>query len=564
MKTNTNYNFKNIIPSCVLPSHESSSIPSSGDGWFRTIVNMFKPKTKTKIQPRGSISHHDITDDIKPKTKIQPRGSSINHHDISDDIKTKTKIQSRGSSINHHDISDDITAYIRCIFHDFRGPLNNISLGTEILMSAVDRNSEEYSTAQTIKESCAFMSESLDGFLNINRLDNIKIHDLQVNYQPFNIIGLIKKIQYILLFNIMEKKIELKYNITPLQEWVLGDYKHIQHVLMNLLSNAIKFSAPRSTIEIKLEGRVVENCKQRVLISIIDQNPFIPEVVKSQLFEKYNTSNNQDGTGLGLYICKRIIETHGGAIYHFNNSKKNTHGNIFQVELVLDVCATSCNQLVSSKYMKMPIRGSLNSGISTSAPKETTQEVINQHDVVIDKSGDKSGSGRKNKRMLLQNILESSVMLNSNNGNQDTKIMVVDDSDLSRKFMAKLIQQFCPEYTIYEAVDGLNALIKMINFNETGKHISMILVDNVMPNLNGELLSKILRGMGYQGLIVGITGNGLQQDIDHYLENGADYVFIKPFTKSNLLALMDFIKREGYESKDDTVIVDNNGVLEWS
>jgi len=522
MKTNTNYNFKNIIPSCVLPSHESSSIPSSGDGWYRTIVNMFKPKTK--IQPQRSISHHDI--------------------------------------------SDDITTYIRCIFHDFRGPLNNISLGTEILMSAVDRNSEEYSTAKTIKESCAFMSESLDGFLNVNRLDNIKIHDLQLNYQPFNIIGLIKKIQYILLFNIMEKKIELKYNITPLQEWVLGDYKHIQHVLMNLLSNAIKFSTPRTTIEIKLEGRVVEKCKQRVLISIIDQNPFIPEVVKSQLFEKYNTSNNQDGTGLGLYICKRIIETHGGAIYHFNNSKKNTHGNIFQVELVLDVCATSCNQLVSSKYMKMPIRGSLNSGISTGAPKETTQDIINQHDVVIDKpgdkSGDKSGSGKKNNRMLLQNRLESSVALNSNNGNQDTKIMVVDDSDLSRKFMVKLIQPVCPEYNIYEAVDGLNALIKMINFNETGKHISMLLVDNVMPNLNGELLSKILRGMGYQGLIVGITGNGLQQDIDRYLENGADYVFIKPFTKNNLMALMDFIKREGYESKDDRVIVDNNGVLEWS
>jgi len=95
-------------------------------------------------------------------------------------------------------------------------------------------------------------------------------------------------------------------------------------------------------------------------------------------------------------------------------------------------------------------------------------------------------------------------------------------------------------------------------------YLSKILVDNVMPNLNGELLSKILRGMGYQGLIVGITGNGLQQDIDHYLENGADYVFIKPFTKSNLTALMDFIEREGYESKDDRVIVDNNGVLEWS
>jgi signal transduction histidine kinase/CheY-like chemotaxis protein len=524
----------------AISKHDDST-RSSQKGWLDTITSMLNRFRFSKADPcmeSGVFQKNWFRFSSKHNIKIHPQ-----------------------KSMNHHDISDDITTYIRCIFHDFRGPLNNISLGTEILMSSISTESEEFSTAKTIKESCLFLSEALDGFLNVNISDGTKIHDLQLNYQPFNIVGLIKKIQYILLFNIMEKKIELKYNINPLQEWVLGDYKHIQHVLMNLLSNAIKFSDKKSSIEIKLEGQLLDNNKQRVLVSIIDNNPFIPLDIKTHLFEKYNTSNDRDGTGLGLYICKKIIETHGGSIHHFNNSKNNTHGNIFQVELYLDICAASYNQMISTKC-KAPNRNSSNSMIHD--PHLFKKPEIKQNDIVVEKSSDKIESDNKHSRMFLQHKMDSSVVVNLNSEKQNTKIMVIDDSDLTRKFMVKMIQQNYSEYKIYEAIDGLDALIKMINYNEAGKKFSMLLVDNVMPNLNGELLSKILRGMGYQGLIIGITGNGLQQDINQYIENGADYVFIKPFTKSNMAMLIDFVKKEGYESKEGKTIVEKNGVLTWS
>ena len=84
-----------------------------------------------------------------------------------------------------------------------------------------------------------------------------------------------------------------------------------------------------------------------------------------------------------------------------------------------------------------------------------------------------------------------------------------------------------------------------------------------MPNINGELLSKILRGIGFQGMIVGITGNGVQKDIDQFINNGADYVFVKPFNKEKMKLLFNFIEKEGSISKKEKKIVEKNGVLEW-
>ena len=97
------------------------------------------------------------------------------------------------------------------------------------------------------------------------------------------------------------------------------------------------------------------------------------------------------------------------------------------------------------------------------------------------------------------------------------------------------------------------------------KYVSMFFIDNIMPNITGELLSKILRGIGYSGLIIGVTGNGVEEDKTAFIESGADYVFVKPFTKEKLNKILEFVKNNGYESRydDEEIIIEKENKLVW-
>jgi len=410
----------------------------------------------------------------------------------------------------------------------------------------------------------------------VGKMDDTENKLVEIKVEPFNITGLIKKIQYILLFNAMKKKINIKYNIKPIEEWVIGDYKNIQHVLLNLLTNAIKFSPEGGNIVLQLERiKNNDNKKQHIVISIIDENGFISKAIKEHIFEKYNTSDNVSGTGLGLYICKKIIEMHGGKISHLNNddlkrfvgdsssSKHLKKGNIFQIELFLDICPSSKKEMneilsVSSESIKM----------EKCIEKETDGRFDMGEYVEISENAVKDDSVHlnNNAEMLMKKTKADSVhsLFSGSKSRELVNIMVIDDSEISRKMLVRLLEINCKKVKIFDAIDGLDALIKIVRFKEKEQYkVSMLLVDNVMPNLTGELLSKILRGIGYEGLIIGITGNGLEEDKYKYLESGADYVFVKPFNKQKLVMLLEFIKENGYDSKYPSKICEECGKLVW-
>jgi signal transduction histidine kinase len=94
-----------------------------------------------------------------------------------------------------------------------------------------------------------------------------------------------------------------------------ADRDKMHQVLNNLVSNAIKYSPSGSAVTINLaadEGHAV--------VSVADQGPGIPKEAAEKLFQPFKTagtasSSGQKSTGLGLYICRRIVEAHGGRIW---------------------------------------------------------------------------------------------------------------------------------------------------------------------------------------------------------------------------------------------------------
>ncbi len=101
-------------------------------------------------------------------------------------------------------------------------------------------------------------------------------------------------------------------------------------MLINLFDNAVKFTPKGSLIEVK----VYENNKN-VIFEVIDNGMGISEEILSHIFERFFTngdkiSDSRRGVGLGLAICKSIVEAHGGTISAYN---KESRGAIFRFNI---------------------------------------------------------------------------------------------------------------------------------------------------------------------------------------------------------------------------------------
>jgi len=125
-------------------------------------------------------------------------------------------------------------------------------------------------------------------------------------------------------------------------------------------------------------------------------------------------------------------------------------------------------------------------------------------------------------------------------------VLVVDDTPLSRKMQCRLLKRRCRAFIEAEdgqqAVDIVNASLASDSENSA---IDLILMDSVMPVLSGVLAAKKIREMGYRGIIVGITGNVAQDDIDTFLASGADVVLPKPLDIARFdYAIQNFLSPE--------------------
>ena len=105
------------------------------------------------------------------------------------------------------------------------------------------------------------------------------------------------------------------------------------------------------------------------------------------------------------------------------------------------------------------------------------------------------------------------------------RVLVVDDATTNRKMLCRLLQH---KYVTLEAEDGQDAVDMVLASLDTNHSIQVVLMDNHMPRMDGPTASKLLRERGYTGVIIGVTGNTLPEDIEHFMSHGADKVLPKP------------------------------------
>jgi signal transduction histidine kinase len=114
--------------------------------------------------------------------------------------------------------------------------------------------------------------------------------------------------------------------------WVDGDAVKLERALANLLGNAIKFSPPGSVVSLTLDWG-----STHARVAVEDQGPGISEAGHARIFEVFHREAGNahlPGLGLGLYIAKQIVESHGGTI---SVDSEPGHGATFEIQLPIAV-----------------------------------------------------------------------------------------------------------------------------------------------------------------------------------------------------------------------------------
>ena len=206
--------------------------------------------------------------------------------------------------------------FLNVAAHELRTPIMPILANAELLYERLGSNTKELDTI--VRNSLRLLRLS-ENILSASKIDS---GTLRYQMEDFDLNLSLSRVVQDLEYTIRNRNLRVVFVPENESLTVNGDQGKIEQVIGNLLDNALKFaSGGRVLVTSRLIGRLAE-------VSISDEGPGIDPIVYPVLFTKF-ASKSARGTGLGLYICKSIIEAHGGTIWATNIATPGLHGSTF-------------------------------------------------------------------------------------------------------------------------------------------------------------------------------------------------------------------------------------------
>jgi signal transduction histidine kinase len=205
--------------------------------------------------------------------------------------------------------------FINVAAHELRTPIQPIIAITDIVYSQSKEDKEKRKLLEIIMRNAKRLKRLTDDILDVAKIES---QSLQTQKEWFNIESVISSLvsQYKSNIKEMGKTINLNFIIEEKNLFIKADKGRITQVLDNLLCNAIKFTEGKACGSITITAKREDN--ERIKVITKDTGTGINKEILSRLFTKFATKSDR-GTGLGLYISKKIIEAHGGKIWGKNN-----------------------------------------------------------------------------------------------------------------------------------------------------------------------------------------------------------------------------------------------------
>ena len=254
-------------------------------------------------------------------------------------------------------------------------------------------------------------------------------------------------------------------------------------------------------------------------VEVSDEGVGIASEDKCKLFEAFSQIRPGDlqdgrGSGLGLAIAKQIVKLHDGVIGV--NSEPN-NGSTFYFAVPLKFA----EQKSASIHPETPSSPPVRSTRTKISPASSTR---------LDDAGTRTGEVALRVEAPAAVVMRAPAQIQR----QLRRALVVDDVLSNRKMLAMILKKRGFECTLAEDGEDAVAKYEMDSADLETDQFDLICMDAVMPKMDGLEAARRIRRTGFEGPILGCTGNALTDDIRAYVEAGANKVLTKPISIAHL------------------------------
>ena len=390
--------------------------------------------------------------------------------------------------------------------HELKTPLNGIIGITESLLDGIagDQNKETKENLNLVISSATRLASLVGDILDFSKIKN---QDLQLSRSEVDLSVIASLVCDTLRPQMAKSAVKLINEVPAHLQLLSADENRLQQILINLIGNAIKFTHQG---EIRVRASVESNTfKIEVQDTGIGIDPkFIDSIFES--FEQGDGSieRSYGGTGIGLAITKKLVELHGGTI---SVQSKLKQGSLFTVLLPAKEGAALQTQQQDAQL----------DFFAVSTPEENTPtgltEPTSSPGAPLDEEAQKQ-------------------FLNALHKEGKKSIWVVDDEPLNLKAVGNQLKLH--EFEITLLADGPETLKKLEAVKSTGHKPDLILLDIMMPRMNGyEVCKKIRRHYSDDVLpIIFLSAKNQVHDLTAGFEAGGNDYLTKPFSKGELIS----------------------------
>lgn len=383
--------------------------------------------------------------------------------------------------------------------HEIRTPFSGV-LGMAELLATTDLSEEQNQYVKHIKNSATSLLNIIDDILDISK---IEAGTLQLDPHLFAVRPLIDETMHMFEPIALKKGLKLEWKIsadTP--EHLIGDHSRIRQLIDNLVGNALKFTG-NGFVSLDVSTEEYKDNVINLHCTVRDSGIGIPDDKIDDLFNPYTQADETisrqfGGSGLGLFICKSLVEMMEGSI-----TIKSQQGQGTMVSFTLPLVA-------ASGYEKEII--------------EKESEIATARAAGVEKKA--------------------------------LHILVAEDDQVNRLVITKIIEQAGHTYSVAENGSEAVQLFKEEQFDLVLMDIQMPIMDGYTTAREIRKLEKRNKG---KIPLVALTAHAMAGDREKSIQAGMNYHLTKPLDKGKLFALIDKVSGRGDLDKTENDSTDRAG-----